>query len=69
LRGWAKNVDAAYKKEKKRLSDIPHYLDSQVETCGLSNVDREVMLETKKLYNDLVREDNIIFFQRAKSVD
>jgi hypothetical protein len=69
LRGWAKNVDAAYKKEKKRLSDILHYLDSQAEICGLSNVDREVMLETKKLYNDLVREDNIIFFQRAKSVD
>jgi hypothetical protein len=62
LRGWAKNVDAAYKKEKKRLSDILQYLDSQAEICGLSNVDREVMLETKKLYNDLVREDNINFF-------
>jgi hypothetical protein len=65
LRGWAKNVDAAYKKEKKRLSNILHYLDLQDEACGLSNVDREVMLETKKLYNDLVKEDNIIYFSEG----
>jgi hypothetical protein len=66
LRDWAKNVDVAYKKEKKRLSDILHYLDLQTEGCGLSNVDREVMLETKKLYNDLVREDNSFFFRGQK---
>jgi hypothetical protein len=59
LRGWDKNVDATYKKEKKRLYDILLYLD-------ISNVDREVMLETKKLYNDLVRDDNTNFFRGLK---
>jgi hypothetical protein len=65
LRGWAKNVDAAYKKKKKRLSDVLQYIDLQAEACGLYNVDREIMLETKKLYNDLVKEDNIIFFSKG----
>jgi hypothetical protein len=61
LRGWARNVDAAYRKEKKRLSEVLQCLDLQAEACGLSSAgaDRDMMLETKKLFNELVKEDNI----------
>jgi hypothetical protein len=49
----------------KRLSDLLQYLDMQAETCGLSTVDIDIMLETKKMFNELIREDNIKFFSKG----
>jgi hypothetical protein len=62
LKGWARNVHAPYRKEKRRLSDLLEYLDLKAELNGLSFEDRDFLLATKKKFNELVKEDNIKFF-------
>jgi hypothetical protein len=46
LEGWARNVDAVYKKEKKRLSKLLDYLELKTELSGLSFEDMEALLVT-----------------------
>jgi hypothetical protein len=58
LKGWNKNVESEYKKEKKRLSDILEDIDKKVEIHGLTANDRELYLDTTRLLNILVKEDN-----------
>jgi hypothetical protein len=56
-------------RRKKRLSDILEDIDKNVEIHGLTANDRELYLDTTRLLNILVKEDNIKWFQRAKSAD
>jgi hypothetical protein len=52
-----------------KLSSTVDDIDKKAELHGLNVVDRELYLDTKKLLNNLIKEDNIKWFQRAKSAD
>lgn len=66
LRGWAKNITGAYKKEKKELLDKLDTLDKKAEHTILN----EFELNVKHVLNDrlaeLLREEEIKWYQRAK---
>jgi hypothetical protein len=40
LRGWAKNLSSAYKKEKERLLSVIDVLDKRSEVAPLNDMDR-----------------------------
>jgi hypothetical protein len=47
LRGWSRNGDSVFRKEKKRLSQLLDNLDKAADDNGWSLVDREFYFETK----------------------
>lgn len=64
LKGWSKNTDNAYRKEKQKLIDMLDHIDRNAEKHGMTAAD-----SVRKQLNDLIRSDNIKWYQRAKSVD
>jgi hypothetical protein len=68
LKRWNKNVESEYKKEKKRLSSILEDIDKKVELYGLTAADRELYLDTTRLLNILIKEDNIKGFKGLRVV-
>jgi hypothetical protein len=67
LRGWAKNVSGANKKEKKKLLDRLDSLDKNMEITLLTpqEVDLKQCLNTR--LSQLLREEEIKWYQRSKS--
>lgn len=69
LRGWAKNMKGAEKKEKQELLRKADELDKRAETQLLSQQE----IDLKQCVNDrlaqLLREEELKWFQRAKSID
>ena len=66
LRGWAKSVSGAYKKEKIAILNKLDELDKKAEITALS----EGELDLKHVLNErlakLLREEEIKWYQRAK---
>lgn len=69
LRGWCRNVDGEARKIKAALIENLDLLDKQAETGGLSVEARTIQLQLKQQYNIFAKEDEIKWFQRAKSND
>jgi hypothetical protein len=69
LRGWAKNVSGANKKEKKDILDALDALDKKAEHSFLSTREIDVKQCLKNRIAQLLREEEIKWYQRAKTKD
>ena len=67
LRGWAKNMKGAYKKEKQELLRKASELDIKAETMLLSQQEIDLKQSIKDRLMQLLREEEIKWFQRAKT--
>jgi len=67
LRGWAKNMKGAYKKEKQELLRKASELDIKAETMLLSLQEIDLKQSINDRLTQLLREEEIKWFQRAKS--
>jgi hypothetical protein len=67
LRGWAANVSGAYKKEKQELIRKADELDKLAETSLLSQQELDLKQCIKDRLAQLLREEEIKWFQRAKT--
>jgi len=66
LRGWAKNVSGAYKKEKKELLDKLDELDKKAEISLLNQTELNLKHVLNERLAELLREEEIKWYQRAK---
>ncbi|WVZ84217.1 hypothetical protein U9M48_031271 [Paspalum notatum var. saurae] len=66
LRGWAKNVGGAYKKEKKLLLDKLDELDKKSEHTQLDYNELNLKHTLHERVTQLLREKEIKWYQRAK---
>ena len=66
LRGWAKNVRGAYKKEKKFLLDKLDELDKKSEHTHLDQNELNFKHALHEKVSQLLREEEIKWYQRAK---
>lgn len=69
LRGWAKNVSGANKKEKKDILDALDALDKKAEHSFLSTREIDVKHCLKNRIAQLLREEKIKWYKRAKTKD
>jgi hypothetical protein len=67
LRGWAKNMNGAYKKEKQELMRKAVELDKKAETQLLSQQEWDLKQSISSRIAQLLREEEIRWFQRAKT--
>jgi hypothetical protein len=67
LRGWAKNMMGAYKKEKQELLRRAEELDKKAETQLLSQQEWDLRQCVKDRLAQLLREEELRWFQRAKT--
>jgi hypothetical protein len=67
LRGWAKNQNGAYKKEKKEISSKIDKLDKKAENTMLLSHEVDLWHCLKARLIQLLREEEIKWYQRSKS--
>lgn len=67
LRGWAKNINGAYKKEKAILIAKVEELDKKAESQLLSRQELDLKNYVKQRLSFLLREEEIKWLQRAKT--
>jgi hypothetical protein len=66
-RGWAKNMNGAYKKEKQELLRKGEELDKKAESHLLSQQECDLKQSINERINQLLREEELRWFQRAKT--
>ncbi|WVZ71809.1 LOW QUALITY PROTEIN: hypothetical protein U9M48_020345 [Paspalum notatum var. saurae] len=66
LRGWAKNIRGAYKKEKKLILDKLDELDKKSEHTQLDQNELNLKHAFHERLSQLLREEEIKWYQRAK---
>ena len=62
LRGWAKNVSGAYKKEKKELLDKLNELDKKVENVMLDGTELNLKYVLNERLTELLREEELKWY-------
>jgi hypothetical protein len=67
LRGWAKNMNGVYKKEKQELLRKAEELDKKLESQLLSQRDWDLKQSIHERITQFLREEEIKWFQRAKT--
>jgi hypothetical protein len=67
LRGWAKNMNGAYRKEKQELLRKAEELDKKAESQLLSQQDWDLKQCVHERLTQLLREEEVKWFQRAKT--
>ena len=68
-KGWSKNVNGTYKKKKKQmLLEKANELEKKAETTLLTQQEADLKQNIKDRLNHLLREDEIKWFQRAKTM-
>jgi hypothetical protein len=67
LRGWAINMNGAYKKEKQELLRKAEELDKKAESQLLSQQDWDLKQCVHERPTQLLREEEVKWFQRAKT--
>jgi hypothetical protein len=67
LREWGENMNGAYKKEKQELLRKAEELDKMVESQLLSQREWDLKQSIHERLNQLLREEEIKWFQRAKT--
>jgi hypothetical protein len=67
LRGWAKNMSGAYKKEKQELMRKADELDKKAETQLLSQREWDLKQSISDRLTQLLREEELKWFQRVKT--
>ena len=66
LRGWAKNVSGAYKKEKKTLLNKLDELDKKAENSLLDESELNLKHVLNERLAEILREEELKWYQRAK---
>jgi len=66
LRGWAKSVSGAYKKEKMNILNKLDELDKKAETVSISQVELDLKHVLNERLAELLREEELKWYQRAK---
>jgi hypothetical protein len=69
LRGWAKNMNGAYKKEKKELLRKAEELDKKAESQLLSQREWDLKQSVHERLTQVLREEEVKWFQRAKTTN
>jgi hypothetical protein len=69
LKGWAKNMRRAYKKEKQELMRKADELDRKAESVLLTQQELDLKQSVKNRLMQLLREEELKWFQRAKSTE
>jgi hypothetical protein len=67
LRGWAKNMNGVYKKEKQELLRRADELDKKAESQVLSQREWDLKQRISERITQLLREEEVRWFQRAKT--
>jgi hypothetical protein len=67
LRGWTKNMNGAYKKEKQELLRKAEELDKKAESQLLSQRKWDLKQSIHERLNQLLREEELKWFQRVKT--
>jgi hypothetical protein len=67
LRGWAKNVSGAMKKEKKGLLDKLNMLDKKAEVSLLSAQEADLKQCLHNRLSQMLREEELKWYQRSKA--
>jgi hypothetical protein len=67
LRGWAKNMNGAYKKEKQELLRKAEELDKKAESQLLRQCEWDLRQSIHERITQLLREEEVKWFQRAKT--
>ena len=67
LRGWAKNVNGNFKREKEELYRLAEELDLKAESQILSQQELDLKQSVKEKITWLLREEEIKWFQREKN--
>ena len=69
LRGWAKNIKGAYRKEKQELLRKADELDKKAEVQLLSQHEIDLKQSIKERLAHFLRQEEIKWFQRAKTTE
>jgi hypothetical protein len=69
LRGWARNGNGNQRKEKEKLFRLAGELDIKAESQILSQQELDLKNCLKQRITELLREEEIKWFQRAKTKD
>jgi signal recognition particle GTPase len=67
LRGWAKNMNGAYKKEKQELLRKDEELDKKAESQLLNQHEWDLKQSIHERITQLLREEEVKWYQRAKT--
>jgi hypothetical protein len=67
LRGWAKNMNGAYKKEKQELLRKAEEIDKKAESQLLRQCEWDLRQSIHERITHLLREEEVKWFQRAKT--
>jgi hypothetical protein len=67
LRGWAKNTNGAYKKEKQELLRKAEELYKKAESQLLSQHEWDLKQSIHEIITHFLREEEVRWFQRAKT--
>jgi hypothetical protein len=65
LRDWANNMNGAYKKEKQEILRKAEELDKKAESQLLSQHEWDLKQSIHERINQLLREEELKWFQRA----
>lgn len=69
IRGWAKDMKGAYKKEKQELLRKAKELDMKAEVQLLNQQEMDLKQSIKDRLAQLLREQQIKWFQTVKPID
>jgi len=69
LRGWAKNVNGNFRREKEELFRLAEELDIKAESQILSQQELDLKQSVNERITQFLREEEIKWFQRAKTKD
>jgi hypothetical protein len=69
LKGWNLNIEGEYKRERDTISRHLDYIDKQSEFAELSATDYEYRCYLQNKLNQILREEEIKWLQRAKERD
>lgn len=66
LKGWNKNWEGRYRREKNENLKTIRELDKKIESVGMTNTDREMRRELEIKLNFTIREERLKWFQGCK---
>ena len=69
MRRWARNVNGNFRKEKEELFRLAGDLDIKAESQILSQQELDLKQSVNERITQLLREEEIKWFQRAKTKD
>src|SRR5436190_21063537 len=69
LRGWVSHNNSSFKQKKLELQSTISFMDVAAEVRDLTEVEREQLDQSRDQLTSLLREEEIKYYQRAKTKD